>query len=131
MKRFFVFSFLLVVVCATSCSFERVKKARHITYQEYIDKIWDFEKHPDTFVFKGNTAVIVDFYSKSVLKPTFSVHGQNKSVQKCPQKSVNFRTNIARFSSLVTSLALCTLKKTIYDLVIPSYFVIDRLYLTK
>lgn len=65
MKRFFVFSFLLVVVCATSCSLERDKKARHITYQEYIDKIWDFEKHPDTFVFKGNTAVIVDFYSKS------------------------------------------------------------------
>ena len=65
MKRFFVFSFLLVVVCATSCSLERDKKARHITYQEYIDKIWDFEKHPDTFVFKGNTAVIVDYYSKS------------------------------------------------------------------
>ena len=65
MKRFFVFSFLLVVVCATSCSLERDKKTRHITYQEYIDKIWDFEKHPDTFVFKGNTAVIVDFYSKS------------------------------------------------------------------
>ena len=64
MKRFFVFSFLLVVVCATSCSLERDKKARHITYQEYIDKIWDFEKHPDTFVFKGNSAVIVDFYSK-------------------------------------------------------------------
>ena len=64
MKRFFVFSFLLVVVCATSCSLERDKKARHITYQEYIDNIWDFEKHPDTFVFKGNTAVIVDFYSK-------------------------------------------------------------------
>ena len=65
MKRFFVFSFLLVVVCATSCSLGREKKARHITYQEYIDNIWDFEKHPDTFVFKGNTAVIIDFYSKN------------------------------------------------------------------
>ena len=65
MKRFFVFSFLLVVACATSCSLERDKKARHITYQEYIDNIWDFEKHPDTFVFKGNTAVIIDFYSKN------------------------------------------------------------------
>lgn len=65
MKRFFVFSFMLLVVCATSCSLGREKKARHITYQEYIDKIWDFEKHPDTFVFKGNTAVIIDFYSKN------------------------------------------------------------------
>ena len=65
MKRFFVLSFLLLMACATSCSLERDKKARHITYQEYIDKIWDFEKHPDTFVFKGNTAVIIDFYSKN------------------------------------------------------------------
>ena len=38
---------------------------QHITYQDYIDKIWDFEKHPDSLVFKGNTAVIIDFYSKS------------------------------------------------------------------
>ena len=63
MKRFFVFSFLLVVACATSCSLERDKKARHITYQEFIDKIWDFETYHDSFAFKGNTAVIVDFYA--------------------------------------------------------------------
>ena len=28
-----------------------------------ILKIWDAEKHPDSFVFEGNTAVIVDFYA--------------------------------------------------------------------
>ena len=63
MKRIFVFSFLLLMACATSCSLERNKKARHITYQEFIDKIWDFETHHDSFAFKGNTAVIVDFYA--------------------------------------------------------------------
>ncbi len=65
MKRIFVFSFLLLMACAASCSLEKDKKMQHITYQDYIDKIWDFEKHPDSLVFKGNTAVIIDFYSKS------------------------------------------------------------------
>lgn len=65
MKRIFVFSFLLLMACATSCSLEKDKKMQHITYQDYIDKIWDFEKHPDSLVFKGNTAVIIDFYSKN------------------------------------------------------------------
>ena len=63
MKRFFVFSFLLLMACATSCSLENDKKMQHITYQEFIDKIWDFETHHDSFAFKGNTAVIVDFYA--------------------------------------------------------------------
>ena len=63
MKRIFVFSFLLLMACAASCSLERNKKAQHITYQDFIDKIWDFETYHDSFVFKGNTAVIVDFYA--------------------------------------------------------------------
>ena len=63
MKRIFVFSFLLLMACAASCSLERNKMAQHITYQEFIDKIWDFETHHDSFAFKGNTAVIVDFYA--------------------------------------------------------------------
>ena len=64
MKKAILFSLLLLVGFA-SCSLEKDKKMQHITYQDYIDKIWDFEKHPDSLVFKGNTAVIIDFYSKS------------------------------------------------------------------
>lgn len=38
-------------------------KVQHITYQDFLSKIWDFEKNSDAFVFKGKTAVIVDFYA--------------------------------------------------------------------
>lgn len=38
-------------------------KVQHITYQDFLSKIWDFEKDSDAFVFKGKTAVIVDFYA--------------------------------------------------------------------
>ena len=38
-------------------------KVQHITYQDFLDKIWDFEKKPNEFVYKGKTAAIVDFYA--------------------------------------------------------------------
>lgn len=62
MRKALFFSILLILAGATSCSDTKVQP---ITYQDYLDKIWDFEQHHDTFAFKGNTAVIIDFYSKS------------------------------------------------------------------
>ena len=38
-------------------------KVQHLTYQEFIDKVWDFEKSPKEFIFKGKTPAIVDFYA--------------------------------------------------------------------
>ena len=62
MRKALFFSILLILAGATSCSDTKVQP---ITYQDYLDKIWDFEQQHDTFAFKGNTAVIVDYYSKS------------------------------------------------------------------
>ena len=62
MRKTLVFSILLILAGATACS---ESKVQNITYQDYLDKIWDFEQHHDTFAFKGNTAVIIDYYSKS------------------------------------------------------------------
>lgn len=42
---------------------EKTSKVRHITYQDFLNEIWDFEKNNDTFVYKGKTAALVDFYA--------------------------------------------------------------------
>ena len=62
MRKALIFSLLLILAGATACS---ESKVQNITYQDYLDKIWDFEQQHDTFAFKGNTAVIIDYYSKS------------------------------------------------------------------
>lgn len=62
MKKTVIFTLLLFMAGITACSPE--EKTQPITYQEFIDKIWDFETYHDTLVFKGNTIVIVDFYAK-------------------------------------------------------------------
>jgi thioredoxin len=63
MKKTLIFSILLMMASATAFAQEQETKVQHITYQDFLKKIWDFEKNPDNFVFKGKTAVIVDFYA--------------------------------------------------------------------
>ena len=53
---------LLLWAGLTACDPE--EKTQSLTYQGFIENIWDFETYPDHFVYKGNTPIIVDFYAK-------------------------------------------------------------------
>jgi len=71
MKKTVIFSVLLVLACLPMMAQQKggligqpkQSKVQHITYQGFINKVWDFEKNPSTFVFKGKTPAIVDFYA--------------------------------------------------------------------
>jgi len=34
-----------------------------LTYNEFLKKVWDFEKNPNTFIYKGELPAIIDFYA--------------------------------------------------------------------
>lgn len=38
-------------------------KPEHITYDDFLVKVWNFEENPQTWVFKGDMPVIIDFYA--------------------------------------------------------------------
>ena len=42
---------------------KKESKVQHLTYKEFLNKVWDFEKSPNTFVYKGKLPAIVDFYA--------------------------------------------------------------------
>lgn len=64
MKKSILFALLLAVTLgATAQDKTKASKVKQITYKEFLKKIWDFEKNPETFVYKGKTAAIVDFYA--------------------------------------------------------------------
>ena len=42
---------------------KKESKVQHLTYKEFLKKVWDFEKSPNTFVYKGKLPAIVDFYA--------------------------------------------------------------------
>ena len=65
MKKSIIFACLLLLLGANSMAQNKTKetKVQQLTYKGFLSKIWDFEKSPNVFVFKGKTAVIVDFYA--------------------------------------------------------------------
>lgn len=65
MKKSIIFAILVLVTGFGAMAQEKdnASKVQHITYQDFLDKIWDFEKSPEEFVYKGKTAAIVDFYA--------------------------------------------------------------------
>lgn len=50
-------------LCASAQNKSTATKVKQLTYNEFLKNIWDFEKNPSTFVFKGKVAAIVDFYA--------------------------------------------------------------------
>ena len=38
-------------------------KVKHLTYNEFLQKVWNFENNPTTFIYKGKLPAIVDFYA--------------------------------------------------------------------
>jgi thioredoxin len=38
-------------------------KPIHITYDEFLKKVWNFEESPQKWIFKGDLPVIIDFYA--------------------------------------------------------------------
>lgn len=65
MKKSIIFAILVFMTGFGAMAQEKdnASKVQHITYQDFLDKIWDFEKSPEEFKFKGKTPAIVDFYA--------------------------------------------------------------------
>ncbi|MBS4058067.1 MAG: redoxin domain-containing protein [Bacteroidales bacterium] len=38
-------------------------KLEHLTYATFLDKIWNFEEHPQEWVYKSELPAIIDFYA--------------------------------------------------------------------
>jgi thioredoxin len=79
MKSYPIISFTALLLIAGSCnpaSPERQKadqttvnessipaKPQHLTKADFIANVYDFEKNPQSWVFKGNKPCIIDFYA--------------------------------------------------------------------
>ena len=55
--------FMVAGLTANAQEEKKETKVQHLTYKEFLKKVWDFEKDPTTFVYKGKLPAIVDFYA--------------------------------------------------------------------
>ena len=57
---------LVIMVSAMGANAQEKKaesKVQHLTYKEFLKKVWDFEKDPTTWKYKGKLPAVVDFYA--------------------------------------------------------------------
>lgn len=57
-----------MVILATACIVNAQEKkaeskVKHLTYKEFLSKVWNFENNPNTFIYKGKLPAIIDFYA--------------------------------------------------------------------
>ena len=64
MRKAIILSLICFVFSVSSFAQEKTEsKVKHLTYKEFIKHVWDFEKNPNTFVYKGKMPAIIDFYA--------------------------------------------------------------------
>jgi len=65
MKKSILFALILMVAGMTAHAqdAQTESKVKHLTYKEFLKKVWDFESNPNTFVYKGKLPAVIDFYA--------------------------------------------------------------------
>ena len=65
MKKAILIALVMMVTAMTANAQEKKteSKVKHLTYNEFLKKVWDFEKNPTTFVYKGKLPAVIDFYA--------------------------------------------------------------------
>lgn len=63
-RRIFITALCFFIAAAVSAQDKKNdSKVIHLTYKEFIKKVWNFEKSPNTFSYIGKLPCIVDFYA--------------------------------------------------------------------
>ena len=64
MKKNIILTLICIAFSANIFAQEKGEtKVINLTYNEFIKKVWNFEKKPDTFKYEGELPCVVDFYA--------------------------------------------------------------------
>lgn len=59
----FAVLFINVVFAGELVSEKTDSPVKHLTKQEFIEKVYNYEKNPDKWIYEGNMPAIIDFYA--------------------------------------------------------------------
>lgn len=75
MTRNFIIFISAILLMTTACSNTNGKqsnnpeesgtpgKPEYLSYETFLEKVWNFEKNPQSWVYEGNVPAIIDFYA--------------------------------------------------------------------
>ena len=65
MKKSFLIALVFIATgfVANAQETKTESKVKQLTYNEFLKKVWDFEKNPNEFTYKGKQPAVIDFYA--------------------------------------------------------------------
>ena len=65
MKKSILIAIAILAIGFTANAQEKKEesKVKHLTYNDFLKKVWDFENNPNTFIYKGKLPAVIDFYA--------------------------------------------------------------------
>lgn len=65
MKKTILIAMVLLATAFTANAQSRRESpgVKQLTYNEFLRKIWDMERNPNTFTYRGNLPAVIDFYA--------------------------------------------------------------------
>ena len=65
MKKTILIALVILATAFTATAQEKKEdsKVKHLTYKEFLSKVWNFESSPNTFEYKGQLPAVIDFYA--------------------------------------------------------------------
>lgn len=118
MKRllFFLASTVIIALStkAQSVSSDSNGKVIHIGKTEFVEKIYDYEKNPDKWIYNGKKPAIVDFYADwcgpcRMLSPTLE-----SLAQKYKDKIIIYKVNTDKERELAAAFGITSLPTLLF-----------------
>ncbi|WP_287679070.1 thioredoxin [Bacteroides sp.] len=118
MKRllFFLASAVIIALStkAQSVSFDSNGKVIHIGKTEFVEKIYDYEKNPDKWIYNGKKPAIVDFYADwcgpcRMLSPTLE-----SLAHKYKDKIIIYKVNTDKERELAAAFGITSLPTLLF-----------------
>lgn len=118
MKRllFFLASAVIIALStkAQSVTSDSNGKVIHIGKTEFVEKIYDYEKNPDKWIYNGNKPAIIDFYADwcgpcRMLSPTLE-----SLAQKYKDKIIIYKVNTDKERELAAAFGITSLPTLLF-----------------
>lgn len=114
MKKALFFSLFLLIASAAVMAQGSTTKVGHLTNDDFIKKIWDYEKNPSSFVYKGKTPAIVDFYANWCGPCRRVAPIMEKLANEYEGRLVIYKVNVDEEKTLSSAFDICSIPTVLF-----------------
>ncbi|MBQ8957092.1 MAG: thioredoxin family protein [Bacteroidales bacterium] len=116
MKKSIITAFIVLALGITSTAQEKKEESKviHLTYKEFLKKVWDFEKAPNTFNYKGKLPAVIDFYADWCGPCRRVVPIMEKMAEEYDGKLLVYKINVDQEKELASAFGVSSIPMVLF-----------------